>query len=112
MSIAPGNAEIPADFPLINRDTLMTVIAHPLRWAILKILADGEGYGVIDLAPRLHTVRSNASTHLKILKDAGIITVGRGRLYKIHPAYNPNPNSGLLEFGHVLARLNVQKPPA
>jgi biotin operon repressor len=100
--------EIPAGFPLPDLGRLMTAIGHPMRWAILKVLADGTGYGVPDLAPLIKCSNSNITKHLQILKNCGIVFRGRGNLYYIVGQYNPNPGAHLLEFGHCILRLDPQ----
>ncbi len=111
MNSAPSPTQIQPGFPLPHRGTLMTALAHPMRLAILTVLADGEGYGVPDLAPLIHCSNSNCSKQIQNLKNAGLITAGRGRLYKIAPAYNPNPGSRTLTFGHCTLHLDA-KPAA
>jgi hypothetical protein len=107
MSTDSTPSQLPAGFPLLDRGTLMTLLAHPMRLAILTVLSDGEAYGITDVAPLIHCSASNCSKHLQQLKNAGILTIGRGRLYKIAPAYNPNPGSRTLTFGHCTMHLDV-----
>lgn len=97
----------PAGTPL-NRDALMLALSLRTRWAILDVLSNGEGYGVADLEPILKTARSNISKQIMILKEAGIVTMGRGRLYYIASQFNPNPGSRVLDFGHCILRLDAQ----
>lgn len=107
MNTASSVARIPAGFPLLDRGTLMTLLAHPMRLAILTVLSDGEAYGITDVAPLIHCSASNCSKHLQQLRKAGILTIGRGRLYRMVHAYNPNPGSRVLEFGHCTLYLDA-----
>lgn len=96
-----------ANFILPDRDNLMTAVSHSMRWAILKILTDGEGYGVSDLAPLLGCTPPNVSRHMMILKDAGLVAIGRGKLYRLQPYY-VTPDRKALDFGHCILRLDLQ----
>lgn len=109
MSPATTVPDLPPNFPLPDLGTLLTAIGHPMRWAILKVLSNGEGYGVPDLAPLIGCSRSNVTKHLQILKAAGLIFSGRGRLYYIVGQYNPNPRTSTLDFGHCLLRLDPRR---
>jgi DNA-binding transcriptional ArsR family regulator len=63
-------------------------LADPTRRAIVDCLADGE-LAVGRLADGLPVSRSAVSQHLKILKDAGLVSeraVGTRRLYRLNPA--------------------------
>ncbi len=62
-------------------------LADATRRAIVDCLADGE-QAVGRLAAGLPVSRSAVSQHLKILKDAGLVTeraVGTRRLYRLNP---------------------------
>lgn len=108
--IPPHN--LPASFPLLEPKAIYAVLNNPVRLAILTVLHNGEGYGVSDLVRLVHSSAPNVSKHLQYMKKAGLLYIGRGHLYHIHPAYNPQPNSGFLDLGHCQVRLNAQKPAA
>jgi DNA-binding transcriptional ArsR family regulator len=62
-------------------------LADPTRRAIVDCLADGE-QAVGRLAAGLPVSRSAVSQHLKILKDAGLVSEraeGTRRLYRLNP---------------------------
>jgi DNA-binding transcriptional ArsR family regulator len=63
-------------------------LADGTRRAIVDRLAEGE-QAVGQLAAGLPVTRSAVSQHLKILKDAGLVTeraAGTRRLYRLNPA--------------------------
>jgi DNA-binding transcriptional ArsR family regulator len=63
-------------------------LADPTRRAIVDSLANGE-QAVGRLAAELPVSRSAVSQHLKILKDAGLVSeraMGTRRLYRLNPA--------------------------
>jgi DNA-binding transcriptional ArsR family regulator len=60
-------------------------IAHPGRRAILRLVLDRE-LGVSELATRVGVSQPTASQHLKVLRDAGLVSWrvdGRRRLYRV-----------------------------
>jgi DNA-binding transcriptional ArsR family regulator len=64
------------------------VLADSTRRAIVSRLADGP-QPVGQLAAELPVSRSAVSQHLKILKDAGLVTeraAGTRRVYRLNPA--------------------------
>ena len=65
----------------------MTALGDPTRQAILERLAAGP-LPVGELAAGLPVTRPAVSQHLKVLKDAGLVTdrkVGTRRLYQVDP---------------------------
>ena len=65
----------------------MTALGDPTRQAILERLAGGP-LPVGQLAADLPVTRPAVSQHLKVLKDAGLVTdrkVGTRRLYQVDP---------------------------
>ena len=92
--------------PVLPLETVLTAICNACRWRILAILADGQGYGAPDIAGMLGITYPGAYQHLLILRNAGIIVQGRGRLYRIAPAYQPDPAKRILDLGHCLLRLD------
>ena len=62
-----------------------TALADPTRHAIVARLADGP-QAVGQLAAELPVTRSAVSQHLKVLKEAGLVTdaaVGTRRVYRV-----------------------------
>jgi DNA-binding transcriptional ArsR family regulator len=65
-----------------------SALADPTRRAILKCLAEGP-QAVGQLAAGLPVSRSAVSQHLKVLKDAGLVSerpAGTRRIYRLNPA--------------------------
>ena len=63
-------------------------VAEPRRRHILNLLAKGER-SVNDIAVSLRVRQPQASKHLKVLKEVGLVSVrgeGKQRLYKLHAA--------------------------
>ncbi|MEY2444040.1 MAG: hypothetical protein QOC57_1980 [Ilumatobacteraceae bacterium] len=65
----------------------MAALGDPTRRTIFELLADGPR-AVGDIARHLPVTRPAVSQHLKVLKDAGLVTdraLGTRRLYQINP---------------------------
>jgi DNA-binding transcriptional ArsR family regulator len=63
------------------------VLAEPARRRIVEVLRDGER-PVNDLVDVLHLAQPSVSKHLKVLRDAGLVTVrpdAQRRLYRLRP---------------------------
>lgn len=68
---------------------LCKALGHPARIQILRILADRAACICGDLVDALPLAQSTISQHLKILKDAGLVTGtvdGPRRCYCVSPA--------------------------
>jgi DNA-binding transcriptional ArsR family regulator len=64
------------------------VLADPSRRAIFELLGDGPR-SVVDLAAAVPISRPAVSQHLKVLKEAGLVSVrsaGTRRIYGLDPA--------------------------
>ncbi len=67
--------------------TAFGALSDPTRRAIFERLAGGP-YAVRDLACDFPVSRPAVSQHLKVLKDAGLVTdqaAGTRRIYQVHP---------------------------
>ena len=56
---------------------LMRALAHPLRLKILAYLNENIGCTVLDIHTNLGIEQSVTSQHLKIMKDAGVLSLER-----------------------------------
>jgi DNA-binding transcriptional ArsR family regulator len=66
----------------------VSALGDPTRRAVFELLADGPS-AVGELAQRLPVSRPAVSQHLKVLKDAGLVTdrqMGTRRLYQLNPS--------------------------
>jgi DNA-binding transcriptional ArsR family regulator len=89
------------------------VLASPIRWAILASLSDGRPDMVLGLAKKLNLPAVTVSQHIGVLRRAGVVVVGLGRLYTIAPQFLADAGQGHLDFGHCLVRLKeTAEPPA
>jgi DNA-binding transcriptional ArsR family regulator len=63
-------------------------IAHPIRLAIVELLADGE-MCVCDIAGGIEATRSNVSRHLSMMLAAGVLQVRKDGLKMIYSLRTP-----------------------
>ena len=84
------------------------VLAEPTRRRILDLLRDGER-SVGELVDRLTLSQPGVSKHLRVLRDAGLVSVrvdGNRRLYRAEPGRVAEVRAALEAFwGEHLARL-------
>lgn len=69
-------------------DTLWAALVEPNRRAVLDLLSQGE-LSVSELTERLRLTQPQASKHLRVLREAGLVRVerrGQQRIYAVDPA--------------------------
>jgi DNA-binding transcriptional ArsR family regulator len=71
------------------RDILWNALVDPRRRAVLDLLAQGE-MSVGELVERLGLTQPQASKHLRVLRDAGLVRVEQ-RAQRRFYAVNPEP---------------------
>lgn len=67
---------------------VFAALASPTRRELLRLLRERGEQPVAQLAEHFDMRRPSLSEHLKVLKDAGLVTeqpVGRQRLYSLRP---------------------------
>ncbi|MFC7545402.1 ArsR family transcriptional regulator [Plantactinospora sp. GCM10030261] len=65
--MAPSSQAVP---------TFLRLAAHPLRWRLLSVLATSD-YRVRELVTLVGEPQNLVSYHLRLLRDGGLVTVGR-----------------------------------
>lgn len=90
-------------------EKLARLLSDPARWTILRELAKGEPLPVSELARRVGRSADMTSKHMAVLRDAGVVVTGYGRLYQLAPAYRPAPGATTLDLGH--CHLTLDPPP-
>lgn len=91
----------------IPLEQLLTAISHPGRWNLLRELASGEQFMVSELAERVGQTPDTTSKNLAVLRNAGIVTQGRNRLYTLAPQFIADKTERILDFGYCLLRMNI-----
>ena len=110
MANSPPPQQSPASVPLPPRDKLISVLGSASKWTILAALCDGEPLGASDIAKLIGCTVSAASKHMRGLVEAGVVVQGRGSLYRLAPGFQPQPGQRVVDFGHCLLRLDLQRP--
>jgi DNA-binding MarR family transcriptional regulator len=77
-------------------------IGNLTRWQVLREIMDTGPITVTELAERFGTTVDSMSKHVAVLRKAGIVTFGRGHLYRIVETYFPNPEKRELNFGFLV----------
>ena len=80
-------------------------LKDPSRWKILRELAKGEPLPVIELARRVGRAQDSVSKHMMILKEAGIVVQGYGRLYRFAPTCQQIPGTMNVDIGICILKL-------
>lgn len=70
-----------------STEELARVVAEPMRWRIVELLAD-EDLCVCHLTEELGAAQTLVSHHLRVLRDAGVVDTERHRYwtyYRLRP---------------------------
>ncbi|MGI5291709.1 ArsR/SmtB family transcription factor [Nonomuraea polychroma] len=73
----------------MTADHVFTALASPARRELLRLLLEEGGQPAGRLAERFDMSRPSVSEHLKVLRDAGLVSEtrkGRERHYRLEPA--------------------------
>lgn len=93
--------------PFLPLENALSAVGSPVRWRILSELATGEQLMVAEIAERIGQNPDTTGKQLAVLRDAGIVTVGRNRLYRLQPQFIVDPAQRLVDLGWCLLRLNT-----
>jgi DNA-binding transcriptional ArsR family regulator len=91
----------------IPLEQILSIISVPARWYLLRELATGESFMVSELAERTGQSPDATSKNMSVLRNAGIVIQGRGRLYTLAPQFVVDKENRILDFGYCVLRLNV-----
>ena len=107
MNSTPETPKTPIGTPLPDLKMLASALGHTTRWKMLKELSAGEPRTIDEMAKVAGCSYDNASKHLAMLRRAGLVVQGRGRLYQVPKQYLPTPGQPIVDFGHCLLRLDA-----
>ena len=83
----PTSVSVNLRFVIAYRDDVWTALGDPTRKAIFELLLE-RPRAVVELAGELPVSRPAVSQHLRVLKDAGLVTDrpdGTRRIYRVEP---------------------------
>ncbi len=104
----PNTSEAVPEPEFIKIRQLSRVLNGQARWRILRELAKGEALPVKVLAAVAGCPPASASKHMLLLKKAGVVQSGYGRLYKLTPRFQPEPGGTRLDLGHCVLKLDTK----
>jgi DNA-binding transcriptional ArsR family regulator len=107
MNSTPEPPKTAIGTPLPDLGRLVSALGHTTRWKMLKELSAGEPRTIDEMAKVAGCNYDNASKHLAMLRRAGLVVQGRGRLYQVPKQYLPTPGQPIVDFGHCLLRLDA-----
>lgn len=87
---------------------VLRALAHPVRWGILRRLAAEPGICACDFTEFFDVSQPTISAHLKVLREAGLVTTERNGntiCYRVAPAR-------LASLGEQVTRIAVTADPA
>ena len=97
--------------PRVDPRTLFSVLTHPIRLKLLKLMADGRMLSATEAASLMHRDIDIVIQHLRILKNAGLLSWkpseqdARFLFYYLKPEWRPQPN--VLDFGFCKIQLSA-----
>jgi len=94
----------PSDKAIVRSAAIAKALGHPVRIAILKILAERDTCFCGDITEVIPLAQSTVSQHLKALKTAGLIT---GEDEGVRICYCLNPD-GIQELNGLLHELSEE----
>ena len=74
LATAPGAGVLQAEVPRVE---VLRALAHPVRWGILRRLAAEPGICACDFTEFFDVSQPTISAHLKVLREAGLVTTRR-----------------------------------
>ena len=107
MNMTPETQKTALPLPLPDCSSMVKAIGSPKRWKMLQELSKGEPRTVGELASAAGCNYDNASRHLIVLRKAGLVVQGRGRLYQIPKQYLSTTGQPHVDYGHCLLRMDA-----
>ena len=95
------------DVDAVVSPPLLKVLAEPLRWRIVELLAEEE-LCVCHLVEALEVAQPLVSHHLRVLRDADLVETSRLRYWTY---YRLRPDA-LAALGHAITSPAETTPPA
>jgi DNA-binding transcriptional ArsR family regulator len=102
-----SSAPVASPIPLVAFNRLVTVVSDASRWRMVRALASGEMLMVSELAEVARVSADSASKHMALMRETGIVTQGRNRLYQLRPEFIVDRSERVVDFGYCLLRLNT-----
>lgn len=107
-----SSTDIPsaAALPAISLENLASGLGSPLRLRMLREIARSEnGLMIVELSERLGMKAANASKHMKVLRDAGLVITNRAGMHTCPPGRLVSREDAVIDYGSCLLRLGGVK---
>jgi DNA-binding transcriptional ArsR family regulator len=92
----------------------LKALGHPVRLAIVRALAERRCCCCADVCSRLPLAQSTVSQHLKVLKDAGLVSFRRDGVrsaYVLNPAAFAALRADLDELAGIVGAMSLPAAP-
>src|ERR1035441_5475201 len=99
MNSTPETTKAATVAPLPDLELLAGALGNSPRWKMLKELSIGEPRMIGELATVAGCNYDNAGRHLAVLRKAGLVVQGRGRLYQIPKQYLSATGQPTVDYG-------------
>jgi DNA-binding transcriptional ArsR family regulator len=115
MSESPSLLATPAAVSLLDAVTVLGAASDPVRYELLRVLADGKARSIGQLSAAVKRSRDSVSKHLVVLCDARLISAatlagsdGRKQHHVVPEIFRSRDAAGktVLDFGAVVPRLD------
>ena len=98
---------------VVDMVTLLSAVASPVRWQVLRMLATEGPQSVNDLAVRTNRMQNSMSKHMQVLRAAGAVVMvagtdgdGRKLFHAIPPGcLRDGANGKEIDYGICVLRL-------
>ena len=108
MSVPSASAAEVKPAKVIDPATAFAALGNPLRWSILKMLADGRGLSASQVATAVKRDFDGVSKHLRIMRAAGVLASKRGEDRRLELYYIPDSilrADGVIDLGFCAIRV-------
>lgn len=96
--------------PAISYETLASGLCSEIRLRMLREIAMSEsGLIIVELSERLGLKATNASKHMKVLRDYGLVVANRAGMHMIPPGRLVSKAEAIVDYGTCLLRLGGGK---
>jgi DNA-binding transcriptional ArsR family regulator len=110
MDTSSSDTPSAAVLPAISLDALASGLGSTIRLKMLREIAMSEsGLLIVELSERLGLRATNASKHMKVLRDYGLVVTNRAGMHMIPPERLVSREEAVVDYGTCLLRLGAEK---
>ncbi len=110
MDISSSDIPSAVVLPAISFEALASGLGSALRIRMLREIAMSEsGLLIVELSERLGMKATNASKHMKVLRDHGLVVANRAGMHMIPPGRLVSREQAVIDYGTCLLQLGSGK---